>query len=301
MSDVNDPGAEAPDEGELLAAYLDAQTDELTSARIERRLASEPALAARLDAIAAATGRLQRLSSVELPPQVRDRLRARLAEERAGVGDHPPASAADKTTSPDDDAVAAVTPRRRWQARFVPLAAAAVIVLLAVLGVAGLLAQTGGGLAASGGNEESGAGRGAADTAAGEAQQEAPAAAPRTATERSGGRGGAAVAGASAAPDRPSSPRPPAKVDGDDEILARAGRLLNDPPSSLRAREQRLRRGAGLATDRLCVTDLDAATVDLIDEDGRVALAVLLAGRADQIVLLDPGTCAPMRMVPRQP
>jgi hypothetical protein len=92
-----------------------------------------------------------------------------------------------------------------------------------------------------------------------------------------------------------------AEVAGDAEIAARAERLRADPPENLRARERRLREQAGLPMARLCVRELRATTVDLVDEDGRVALAVMIRGASPQIVLLDPRTCAAIRTIPAQP
>ncbi len=282
MSDPRDHDVDALDEGELLAAYLDGETDDVSTRRLERRLADDVALAARLDALAATRAQLQRLGQVEMPDDVRQRLRERLARERA----------------PETPAVAPRTRRQRWRARFAPIAAAAAVALVAVVGLASVGPSLGGG-----GTEEAGESAAMAEPEAPPPELSAPAAGAaederavdsavgEEAADGTGGRDEAAEQ------SQDGVARAPVTVDGDAEIAARAERLLEDPPASLRTRERRLRRRAGLPIEPLCVADLEASTVDLIEEDGRVALAVLLDRGADQIVLLDPQTCAPIRTV----
>lgn len=306
MRDDTSTGPGAADEGALLAAYLDGDTDELTTARIERRLASDDAFAARLDALAAMRARLQRLDEIVVPPAVRTRLHERLDAERAASGDtdrrHVPGRAAPLGTE-DPGMTTEVRRARRWPALAAPapaLAAAAAIVVVAVLGAAAVLGQLGtGGTAGSaeGGvslQDQDGAAEGApqaaapAEEAAGDAAGGGATTAERAASEAA--RGGGTRGDQQAA----------AKVEGDADIAARAERLRDDPPSDLRARERRLRERAGLPTARLCVREVRATTVDLIDEDGRVALAVMVRGPSPQIVLLDPRTCAAIRTIPSQ-
>lgn len=295
MTDSHDTEANALAEGELLAAYLDGATDEVATRRLERRLADDADLAARLDAIAAVRAQLQRLPGVTVPTAVRERLHERMAEERT-----PPAAAA--------------APARRpwWTVRLAPIAAAAAIVLVAVLGAAAVLPQlTGGDAEKSGGDsgaeaadvamdDEAGGGEGgggAEDGGAAEdsgAQDEA-AAAPQTLSD---GTTDGSPTGSEAAAERDATGA--AAVRDDADITARAQRLLDDPPADLGRRERRLRRAAGLGVQRSCVGDLDAATVDLVIQDGRTSLAVLLDDGAGQIVLLEPQTCAPIRMISQE-
>lgn len=261
---------DALDEGALLDAYLDDETDDVTSARLDRRLAADPALAARLDTLANTRARLQRLDEVSAPPQARQRLDAALREARAD------------TTTEAPPAAAPTRPRRRWRV-IAPTAAAAAIVVLAALGLTGVLGPVGM-------SEEALIATGS-DDAGGEAAEEAEAGQLDAAAGADGAQGEREAAGAAPAITAP------AVVTGDAEISARARRLRADPPASLAAREQRLRDAAGLSSTRLCVDELEAVTVDLIDDGGRVALAVLV-DPADQIVLLDPRTCATIRTVP---
>lgn len=291
MRDDSSTGPDARDEGALLAAYLDGDTDEVTTARIERRLASDDALAARLDALAATRARLQRLDEVTAPADVRARLRERLQTERAG----PDTDEHDVTTE--------VRRPRRWSVRAMPvLATAAAIVLVTVLGTAAVLGQLG-----SGGTEESAGGEVSLEDQAGAGAEEPQAAAPDEAAGRAAGGGAGAMTAESAASepvrgdDTRTDEQAVARVEGDAEIAARAERLRADPPGNLRARERLLRDQAGLPTARLCVGELRAATVDLVDEDGRVALAVMVRGASPQIVLLDPRTCAAIRTIAVQP
>ncbi len=276
MSDAREHDTDALGEGELLAAYLDGQTDDVTTTRLERRLALDPDLAARLDALAATRAQLQRLAQVEMPDDARQRLRARLIRER------------------EEQTPAAVVRRRRprWTPRLAPLAAAAAVVLVVVVGLASVIPGT----VEQGAEESADGSADSVEQAAGAADAEPPAVSD-PAAQNDAAANGAAEAEPPAEATQGRVIKPPAAVDGDAEIAARAERLLQDPPVSLGARERRLRRRAGLPSDVTCVADLEASTVDLIAEDGRVALAVLLDEEAGQIVLLDPTTCAPIRMI----
>lgn len=192
---------------------------------------------------------------------------------------------------------------RRWSVRATPvLATAAALVLIAVLGTAAVLGQLG-----LGGSEEWG-GAGVSLDAQAEPEGDAPeAAAPGddAADPAAGGDAGAITAERAASePARGGDSdgtrreqQAAAEVDGDADIAARAERLRDDPPADLGARERRLRERAGLPTSRLCVRELRATTVDLVDEDGRVSLAVMVRGASPQIVLLDPRTCAAIRTI----
>lgn len=297
MRDDTSTGPDAHDEGAQLAAYLDGDTDELTTARIERRLAFDDAFAARLDALAATRARLQRLDEVVVPTGVRARLHERLEAERAARRGVDRGRALTDVGHDDPDATTEVRRERRWPVRAAPvLAAAAAVVLVAVLGTAAVVGQLGtGGTAESAGAEVSldaqaeGEPQAAAEPRAAAPDDEAAGAAesgagPETA-DGAGTRGGEQAA---------------ARVEGDADIAARAERLRDDPPADLQARERLLRERAGLPTTRLCVRELRAETVDLIDEDGRVALAIMVRGARRQIVLLDPRTCAAIRTISTQ-
>lgn len=282
MTDRHDADADALDEGVLLAAYLDGATDEVTTRRLERRLAEDAQLAARLDAIAETRAQLQRLDDVRAPAAARQRVKDQLARHRGT----PDAAGAQPTAPP------------RWATRFAPLAAAAAVALLAVFGIATVLPEMSGGdsaeeAAAEGGAEaDIGADAGVADSGDGAGGGlEAAAEAPQALAEESSGRGGSEAAADVAAE------APPATVAGDADIVARAERLRDAPPTDLQRREQRLRRDAALPVTPTCVDDVDAATVDLIVEDGRTSVAVLLDDEGGQIVLLDPKTCATIRTI----
>jgi hypothetical protein len=291
MPDDDQTPIDAVDDGELLAAYLDGQTDDVTTARLERRLADEAALAERLDAIAQVRVRLQRVAEVTAPAEARQRLRDELARARGGdapTGDAlttEPAPTGATAGSPPGEGVAPPAGRRRWWARHPgPALAAAAVVVVALFGAATLLRPIGG---ADSGEaliaDDDAVGEGAADGDAGREELDTAA----QLEER----------GAEAADTTSAAGTAAVAVAGDREIAARARELSADPPGDLRARERRLRERAALPADRLCVTELDAATVDLVDEGGRVSLAVLL-NDVDQIVLLRPRTCAAIRTIP---
>ncbi|MBW3603326.1 MAG: hypothetical protein KY460_00200 [Actinobacteria bacterium] len=283
MSDRHDTDADALDEGVLLAAYLDGDTDDMTTRRLERRLAEDARLAARLDAIAETRAQLQRLDDVRATSAARQRVKDELARHR----ETPEVTRAQRPAT------------LRWVTRFAPLAAAAAVAVIAVLGLATVLPALSGGDSAQ---EESGA-QGAAEEGGGvdaggddsddgaDGGLEAAAEAPQALSEESSGRSGSETAADATAV------APPATVTGDADIVARAERLRDGPSTDLRRRERRLRRDAALPAGPTCVDDVDAATVDLIVEDGRTALAVLLDDGSGQIVMLDPTTCAPIRMI----
>jgi hypothetical protein len=284
MPDEHQTPTDAVDDGELLAAYLDGETDDVTTARLERRLADDPALAGRLDAIADVRVRMQRLVEVSAPDAARRRLWEELGRVRAGDDVTDPTPATDGTGAPTEEAGAPTAEtgapsehRPWWSRRPGAVLAAAALVLIAVFGAATLLQPI------SGAGDEALV---AEDDAVGEAGGAEADTSPQLEEEA------AEAAGDAAAPQTATS-----VVSGDSEIAARARELRDDPPDDLRARERRLRDRAGLPTERLCVTELDATTVDLVDEDGRVTLAVLLSD-VDQIVLLDTRTCAAIRTIP---
>lgn len=280
MDERRDPQRNAPDEGELLAAYLDADTDDLATARIERRLREDAQVAARLDALARTRARLQRLDEVAPPPELRQRLDARLRAERAAVDDTT-GRAPSKTVHADS----ADRQRRRW---FAPLAAAAALMFAAAIGGAALFdllpQTTSGGESAGTSPETSG------DAAA-------PMAAPDSAREDAGAEEAEEADDAEELDEQTRAADgamiPP--VTADTQIAARLRRRVpqGDDPA---AQEAELRANAGLGTDQLCLTGVEADAVDLVERDGRPLLATLERREAgSQVTLFDPVTCATVR------
>lgn len=282
MDERRDPQTNAPDEGELLAAYLAAETDDLTSARIERLLLDDPQVADRLDALARTRQRLQRLDDVRPPPGFRERLDIRLRAERDA-----------QTDGGGHDAAGERSRRGRWfdRRRFASLAAAAALVLVAVIGGASLLRV--------GGSVEQSA-ETAADSAA-EAPADAPAAEPFAAPDS----GGEAAAGGDAAGAPQQLPgetdedgaaaRTLPQVAADADIAARLrdeARSTDDPA----IREADLRQRSGLRAQPLCLADVDAAAVDLVERNGRTLLTALVSddGRR-HVALFDPQNCTQLR------
>ena len=277
MDERRDPLTNAPDEGELLAAYLDGETDDVTSARIERRLHTDPTVAAKLDALAHVRARLQRLDEVEPPAGFGERLDARLRSERAqGRPATPPATSMQPAKA-----------RRTSRAsRLMPFAVAASLLLLAVLGGAALLSvRTGGGGESVSAEFEA--------NADGAEARDAPMAAPEeeAAGEEADG-GGATTAVEQAAPD---SARGLPDVATDRDIVGRLqqqDQAADDPVS----REAELRARAGLPASPTCLDDLDATAVDLVERDGQQVLSALITdGGGPQVVLFDPRTCERIR------
>ena len=287
MDERRDPQTDAPDEGELLAAYLAAETDDLTSARIERRLVEDAQVSARLDALARTRQRLQRLEQVQPPPGFRARLDARLRAERAT----PPAQAVRAGAR-------ASSVRRERSRRFAPLATAAALVLVAVLGGVALLNSVGG-------SAEESAGQ-VTDTAADQpATAEEPLAAEPFAAPESGEQGAAggessgADGGAAADQDDAGTLDARAgtlpRVGADADIAARlrdAAQATDEPA----LREVDLRERSGLPPQPLCLAGSDAAAVDLVERDGSALLVALTpGGEGSRVVLFDPGDCTRLR------
>lgn len=283
MDERRDPQTNAPDEGELLAAYLAAETDDLTSARIERLLRDDPRVAERLDALARTRQRLQRLDDVRPPPGFRERLDDRLRAERVA-----------RTDGGGHDAASERSRRGRWldRRRFAPLAAAAAFVLVAVIGGASLLSV--------GGSVEESA-ETAADSAAEAPAADAPAAEPFAAPDS----GGEAAAGEDAAG---AQQQPPGETDEDGAVARALPQVTADADISSRLRDQarstdepavregNLRRRSGLRAQPLCLTDVDATAVDLVERDGRTLLAALVTDEAGRhVALFDPENCTPLR------
>ena len=278
MDEHGRPMSNARDEGELLAAYLDAEIDEITAARLTRRLRDEPQLAARLDAIARTRMRLQRLDGVTPPAQFRDRLAARLAAERTEV------------ESPQARAQA---PRRR----LAPLVAAAAIVLVAVLGATGVLRFLGAaGSAASGGGESADI-PAAAPEAANRDDSAAAAAGDQTGQDSAGGTGGG-----SAAEGEALAAAPVPKVTNDADISSRIRDVLREPSVDPAQRERELREAAGLSTDTSCAAEVQASAVDLVRQNGDLLITALATDRQPpQIVVLDARNCTQIRVVGSRP
>lgn len=290
MDERRDPQTDAPDEGELLAAYLAAETDDLTSARIERRLLEDPQVAARLDALARTRQRLQRLEQVQPPPGFRERLDARLRTERATP--HEQAARAGTRAS---------SVRRERGRRLAPLATAAALVLTAVLGGVTLLNSVGGSV-----EESAGSGDQVTDTAADrpatadEPLAAEPFAAPESGQggaadgESSGADGGAAAGKDDAGTlDARAGTLPRVAVDADIAARLRDDARTTDEPA---LREAALRERSGLPPQPLCLAGSDAAAVDLVERDGRTLLVALTpGGEGSRVVLFDPGDCTRLR------
>jgi hypothetical protein len=274
MDERHTPRSDAPDEGELLAAYLDAQTDEVTAARVERLLRQDPQAAARLDAIARTRARLQRLDDVVPPDGFRQRLDARLRAERAGSASAQPAQAAHRART-----------ERRW---FRPLVAVAALVLVAVVGGGTVLSL----VTASGDSAESGS---AFDTAA-----EAPASGDQA--PLSGGDEGMAAerqddaVGAEEEAQAPSTADAAAPHVDSDADIARRLQAPEGLAQEVPVREAELRAGAGLPVEPACLADGDATAVDLVERDGELLLVALVdSGDGAHVVVFDPSTCTRLR------
>lgn len=290
MDEQRDPQTSAPDEGELLAAYLDADTDDITSARVERLLRQDPQAAARLDALARTRARLQRVDEVAPPEGFRERLNARLEAERA---------LSERTPEPDA-APQAQPADRRTQRWFAPLTAAAALILVAVIGGAALLGQSG-----SGGEDSAAApaelraeSSGAADAPMAEADQGA-----ETAEESAGGPAGGApeaTAGAESGQStesleslRSAVPR----ISGDARLaehLRRLARASEDPYT----REFEQRQRVGLSTAPMCIGGIDETAADLVAFNDRLVVAALIDGDRDagpHVVLYDARSCKRLR------
>jgi hypothetical protein len=304
MTDRPHDAHDATDEGALLAAYLEGETDPVTTARLERRLAAEPELARRLDALADTVQRLRRVDAAQPPPGFRarldERLRAAGAAQRTTSGEEP--GAAQPASSPQ--AVADRGTRRvsRW---WRPLAAAAAVAVVAVMGAAAVLNS----LAGTAGDDA--AESAAAGTSADEVEDEAQAAAgdvatelPRAAADAAPGDGdaGGRDAGAAAMGQPEQSQAGTAGVVPSvpsDARLADRLRAAADATRTPAARERALRQRAGLPTEPLCTRALQADAVDVVERGGRVVVAVLVTdGRPGRIEVLDPGTCAAVTTLP---
>lgn len=327
MTHLSDP----PDDGAVLAAYLDGDTDEVTTARLERRLASDPALGARLDAIAATRMRLQRVDGVPPPPGLADRIDIALRELRT---EQRPASGT-AAASPGEVAVAPnsrlahATSRRRRAATL--LAAAAGFLVVAVIGAGAVRGF--GGLVTSGGAEESAVSAAdvQADSGSGDGDQTAPLA-PEAGMRDDRGtydgqRGGASTTdgddvaddaaadpgiadegpATQSAPGGESAARPrqeaaaPARVDTDAQLAQRLRALRSEPGEPL-ARERMLRERFGLPSTPLCSEVIGASIIDIVRRDDRVVVAALVgSARPPSIVIVDPRTCAQIGAVPATP
>lgn len=300
MDDHRDDRIDTPDEGALLAVYLAAETDEITTARLERRLRDEPELAARLDALARTRARLQRLDAVAVPPELRDRVAARLRAERdAPAATSPHTAARSARTSRGAARHHRPGPTQRGR-RLSALSVAAGLLLLAVV-AGGVVVGT---LLPRSGSDEAAQVTSAAEADGGqigepgerlEAPEQAPGAAGGADTrddsagqgaERSGGSE-ASAAGTATTADLP-------ETTSDADIAAR----LRDATASGDAvrREAQLRRDAELPRRPVCTAGLDTTAVDLVMRDGQTLLTALVTeDDRPTIVLFDPNDCARVR------
>lgn len=272
------------DDGELLAAYLDGELDDIGTARLERRLRTDTQLAARLDAIAHTRGRLQRLDAVEPPAGFRQRLDDRLAAERSSSS--------------------AIRQRRAHLRRWQPLVAAAALVLILVTGAGIVLSPRASELVTTDADDAAEAGM---------AEPEAPAA-----VEDDGAAGAVEKEGADGEDLMlaPESATGVPVVENDTELAALFRDLLTQEPAGaeeragatdpIEAQERREREVAGLEPADSCLaraalpgTPLAVRVADVAGER-LLAIATRLGDSPEsgQIVLLDPASCEPRRVVP---
>jgi negative regulator of sigma E activity len=273
MDERHDPQTNAPDAGELLAAYLDGETDDVTSARIERRLRTDPGTAAKLDTLAHIRARLQRLDEVEPPADFRERLDARLRSERDKARPATPPMSSHTGSRPG---------------RLAPFAAAAGLLLVAVVGGVALLNIRGGG------DDES---VGAAAEIHADAEEPEAADAPMLASPDDGADAAEERAARDADIEQQAETSGAAlpNVATDSDITARLQQTdqeVDDPV----AREAQLRARAGLPAAPICLDDFDAVAVDLVERAGQPLLAALITERGGpRVVLFDPRACARIR------
>jgi negative regulator of sigma E activity len=292
MDERRDPQTNAPDEGELLAAYLDAETDDITSARLERLLREDPQVAARLDALARTRARLQRLDDVAPPEGFRERLSSRLAAERAPAAEPAPVEQPPPVGQPHDRPVV-----RRTQRWFAPLATAAALILVAMIGGATLLFQSG--------SESSDSTGAPAQLQAESSDSNAPMAGAESGAEQAeegaGAPGGETTASADEATPRATDESLRAatpRVASDAGIAARLQRPAQRTDDPV-ARESELRARAGLDPALACLAGTDATAVDLVEVDGRVVVTALTGeGEALDVVLFDAQNCERLRSFP---
>jgi negative regulator of sigma E activity len=126
-----------PDDGVLLAAYLAGDLDDTDAATLERRLAGDAELRARLEATHRVLIGLTAVDEVEPPAGFADRLHARLADEQHRTGGSASVVVLDHRRAA----------RRRW-AVVSSVAAGVVVLAVAGLSVLGGLGGTGGDMAA---------------------------------------------------------------------------------------------------------------------------------------------------------
>lgn len=309
------PPSPTPSDRELLSAYLSDDLEAEAARELEARLAEDPALAAELDRMAEMLAGLQGLSEVDPPSGYQDRLRARLAGEKAAGasrGDSPGAPVTDLGT----------VRRRRWPA---VTSAAAALLLVALVG-AGVLGELPfGGRAEEAAAPDSAGGEQAREESAAERGREAP-------TEGQSLDDEAAAAPEREAPEQPGSreAHPPGPVLLDDEAvlpdeaavrrrhedLPEVRRLLGEPLAEARDTAGRFRGlvadappfGSGIRPGS-CLDEVAAAPergapwvparVETVVYADRPALAYVLVGpsggssRLDRVVtrLVGPRSC----------
>ena len=148
MTDSSYSDIGQPEDGELLAAYLDDDLDEVTARALERRLEADAALRDNLDAIHNVMLRMRRVDEVDVPDDVQERIRARVAQRSSAEA---PGSMSARGRRRASVPGHAPTP---WWRR--PIAAAAAIGLLGILAISSLGIISVGGLEGddSGGRQE---------------------------------------------------------------------------------------------------------------------------------------------------
>ncbi len=210
----------APADDAALSAYLDGELSPAETAALDARIAADPALAARLDALADALVALRGVDAAVPPDGFEARLRTRLDTERrrGGAGAPPPAAPPPAPAGATTADLAAARARRARSTRWWTGAGAvaAVLVGVAVVGV-GLRSGGSAGLSAEFAAPPGG------DARAGRSAPLAPAAGEaESATEAAGG-----------AQDAPSAGAGDARRDTDDAAAAALAPVLVDEAVAL--------------------------------------------------------------------
>jgi len=133
----------------LLSAWLADDLDDDEAAALETRLATDPALARRLDAMADAVAGLRRLDAVATPAGLQDRVRERVAAELAPG--RPSGASRQDLDLAGAVALDGARPRSAERGRWArPLSIAAAVVAVAVVGAGAVSVVTSGGLGGGG-------------------------------------------------------------------------------------------------------------------------------------------------------
>lgn len=280
-------------DGELLAAYLADELDDLEVRRLERRLLDDPQLRRRLDAVHDAVLAVRAPDDVDLPDGLAARLDDRLRAEAVGASGPAVAAAPTRAPAGRPSAGGVVTP---WWRR--PVAAVAAVSLLGVVAVSSVVIGTLGG----GGDDTTVTAMSAQDEGAEEAAvgpesgagAAAAQASPEAAAEADTGAAGAddaADTDTGAAAEAPAvgpliEASPAGLVDAPalDDVGQRRDYLagLVDAPARAALRAATAEETAAVASQQRSTLEreagLDEACVDrLVSPDGPAALRLLRA------------------------